>query len=81
MCDMMSGQWGWLMMALFVVFWLLVIAGVVWLVSRFGQSRGWFGPHTRDRAEQILKARYARGEIDRETYERMLEGVRGGGKS
>jgi len=28
------------------------------------------------RAEAILKERYARGEIDRETYERMLTDVR-----
>ena len=35
---------------------------------------GWLLPSDGDRsAERIIKRRYARGEIDRETFERMLE--------
>jgi len=31
---------------------------------------------TEESAEQILKRRYARGEIDREDYERRLDDIR-----
>ena len=35
---------------------------------------GWLLPSNGDRtAEAIIKRRYARGEIDRETFERMLD--------
>jgi len=35
---------------------------------------GWLLPANEDRsAESIIKRRYASGEIDRETFERMLE--------
>lgn len=66
----MSG-WGWLMMILVVVFWLLVIGGVVWLVV-------WLAGRTNLRSTsetplEILKMRYARGEITREEYERMRQ--------
>lgn len=81
MCDMMSGSWGWPMMIFVGLVWLLLIVGVVWLVLRIGQSRGWLGRDAGDRAERILKERYARGDIDRETYERMVEDLRSGGKS
>lgn len=50
------------------IIWILLIAVIVWLViavSRQDRSPG--EPSPRD----ILDRRYARGEIDRETYERM----------
>jgi uncharacterized membrane protein len=50
-----------------------LIAAVVWALVR---SSGNAGP--RDRSpESILKRRYASGEIDRDTYQRMLADVRG----
>lgn len=54
---------GWLLMLLF---WLLVIGGVVWLIVYLtrGQTRA-AGPS----ALEILKHRYARGEINKEEYE------------
>jgi putative membrane protein len=45
---------------------LLVVAAVIWLL-RGGPGRG-----ARDSAEQALRERYARGEVDDETYRRML---------
>ncbi len=64
------GGWGWGFGWLFMVlFWVLVIAGLVallrWLFGR--ESRGF----PNDRALEILAERYARGEIDREQYEEM----------
>ncbi len=56
-----------------MVFWLVVLAGLVWLAWRAwgrGQSGGLPGPWTReDDAVEILKRRYARGEISKEEYE------------
>jgi plastocyanin len=63
---MMGGYgdgWWLLMWVWMAVFWLLVIAGVVWLVWRVQRP-------VRDssEAEEILKQRLARGEIDVEQY-------------
>jgi putative membrane protein len=72
--DMMGG-WG---MGLFggifmIVFWILIIVGLVflirWLIQATGKkenvgSRG-------SRAMEILKERYARGEIDKAQFEAM----------
>jgi putative membrane protein len=62
----MWGAGGLVMMLMMVVFWALVIAAVViglrWLL---GQG----GPPRRDEALEILRQRYARGEIDRQEFE------------
>ena len=58
---------GWMM--LWPLIGIALIGLLLWaLVTRgpFGQSGAGESP------EQILKRRYAKGEIDRETYERML---------
>ncbi|HUF26200.1 MAG TPA: SHOCT domain-containing protein [Gemmatimonadaceae bacterium] len=72
-CGEHMGRGGWMMM----FWWLLILAGivaVVWLLARRGGAAGrMFGP---DRAEAILRERYARGEIDDETYRRQLAEVR-----
>ncbi len=56
-----------------MVLWLVVLAGLVWLAWRVwgrGQPGGLPGPWTReDDAVEILKRRYARGEISKEEYE------------
>lgn len=63
-----SPWWGILMM----LFWVLIIAGVgllvVWL---FRQGQPAVGPTGETRALDILRERYARGEINREEFERM----------
>ncbi|MDO8586678.1 MAG: SHOCT domain-containing protein [Armatimonadota bacterium] len=69
---------GWWMMLLMGLFWLLVVAGVialiVWLVSRTRASGG----GQTDAALDILRQRYARGEIDQGEYERMKQELSGG---
>lgn len=60
---------GWLMMFLMFLFWTLILGGgillLVWLVNqiRFG------GRPSGEAALEILKERYARGEISREEFE------------
>jgi putative membrane protein len=79
-CPMCGADaaWGGTMMLGMTVFWLLVILAIAWLVLR--TSRGEWGrttPAPPESAEDILAARYARGEIDRDTFERMRADLRG----
>jgi len=57
-------------------FWWILLAltflGALW----FAAQRGRNGTDGGDSPERVLKRRYANGEIDRETYERMLEDLR-----
>ena len=63
---MMGGYGGmWLMPILMVVFWGLIIWGIVALV-RFGVSNSCKHNET---AIEILKTRYAHGEISKQEYE------------
>lgn len=72
---MMMGPWGsgygllgWLAMLLF---WVLLIAGVVLVVRWIIDERSFRKPSKEDNALSILKERYARGEIDKEQFETM----------
>lgn len=66
---MMGMGWMWL-------WWILIIAGTValawYLLS--GARRG--NPRGEESPVDILKRRYARGEIDAETYEKTLNDLR-----
>jgi putative membrane protein len=63
------------------LFWVVVLGIVIWLMVRLvGRGRPPGGDAGR-RAEEILMERYARGEIDRETYQRMLDDLRRGSPS
>ena len=67
---------GWIGLLMMLFIWALIIVGVValvtWLVrgSQGGQAGGTSGVN---RPLEILKERYARGEISREEYERMRQ--------
>jgi len=67
--GMMGGFGGfWFMPIIMIVFWGLVIWGIVALVR--GVSAGSTGPSAQtDSALEILKRRYARGEITKQEYE------------
>jgi len=60
--GMMNGFGGWIMM---IVFWVLLVLFVVWIVREISN-------HNRNssaRALEILKERYAKGEINKEEFE------------
>lgn len=61
---------GWIGM---ILFWVAVIAGIVWLVRSFGaqNNQGMMQMQGGTNAREILDQRYARGELDREQYEAM----------
>jgi putative membrane protein len=62
-----------------VLWWVLIILGIVvlvkWLAVGFGPSRG--GPATESRALEVLKERYARGEIGKEEFEQKKRDLQG----
>ncbi len=69
--GMMGGfGWGWFMPIFFIIFWGLVIWGVVALVRGVSRPSGSDSASNRpDSALDVLKRRYARGEINKEEYE------------
>lgn len=63
---------GWLLMILFwILFWVLVILGIVYLVKLIA------GVKKREEKEEtaldILKKRYAKGEISKEEFEKIRD--------
>ena len=78
--GMMGGYgMGWFGGILMVVFWILIIVGLVFLIKWLIQSTG------RDRtignggnrSLEILKERYAKGEIDKEEFESKKKDLSG----
>lgn len=63
------------MTVLMTLFWVLVIAAVVWLLSavlpRTNRDSGQSLPPAQNSALDIVKQRYARGEINKEQFEEM----------
>jgi putative membrane protein len=57
---------GWLMM---IFLWVLIIVGIV-IVTKWFANQTSHSTHE-DTAMEILKKRYARGEISKEEYEQM----------
>jgi len=69
---MNRGIMGWDMgvwMVFNLAFWILVIAGIVWLVVWAGQKAVGTRSAAAESALEILKKRYARGEISKAEYE------------
>jgi putative membrane protein len=62
-----------------LLFWLIVIGLIVWLVATLLRRERGDGPRREqeeDRAESVLRERFARGEIDEETFRRKLDELR-----
>ncbi len=68
--HMWWGAWGVGMLLFMVLFWALIIFGIIALVRwAFGTSGSRVGAG--GRALEILKERYAKGELTREQFEAM----------
>ena len=71
--------WGWLGMGFGMLIWAVVLVVVIWLVVRglMAMERRDRPNAGRDGAEELLRRRFAAGEIDAEEYERRLVALRG----
>jgi putative membrane protein len=65
--------WGWhgWYMGWMGIFWIALVVGLVWLLFARGSAAG-NPPPDGETPEEILKRRYASGEISQEDYQRML---------
>lgn len=76
--------WGWpgmLWMSLGGILWIAAIGLLIWAIARWLSHRAptsYFPPERGPSALEILRQRYARGEIDATTYEQMRERMEAG---
>lgn len=76
---MMGFGYGGFGMVLMILFWVVIVLIAVWLVSRlFPQVTGFTAPPSNGKRSEpaqspmeILKQRYARGELNRAEYDEM----------
>jgi putative membrane protein len=61
---------GWIFM---IVFWALIILGIVYVVQAISRKAG--RPRPEDTPLDILKKRYAKGEISKEEFARMRDDI------
>lgn len=68
------GLW-WFMPFIMIAFWIVVIIGMVSLVRWLSRSDSGREMKSEDTALDILKKRYAKGEISKEDFERMKQDI------
>ncbi len=74
--GMMDYSFGWMgigMLILGLVFWILVIAGLVLLIKYLWEGSG--AKRQTESALDLLKKRYARGEITKEEFEEKKKDI------
>lgn len=61
-----------------MIVWLVSLVVIIWIAWTVAQRAGFGsgGASRENRAEALLRERYARGEIDDATYRRMLDELR-----
>lgn len=60
-------------MIMMLIFWLLVILGIVFLIAHFSRKSSRVGIN--EGPADILKRRYAKGELDSEEYARRKKDI------
>ncbi len=81
----MSGGWMTAWMIISSLFWLGLAAVIVWalvrLASRVGHGTNFSGSASQPSAADIVRARYARGEIDGAAFREMLAQLAASGEA
>jgi len=82
---MMLGGFGVLGVLLMILFWVLIVAGAVWLLGRLfpggvshpanSTAPKWTPPASPETPLDILKRRYASGEIAKAEYDQMRQDI------
>ena len=67
-------SWIWAVFAFFLLFWVFRWVFWPWGARPYGYSR-----YVGDDAVTVLRARYARGEVTKEEFDRMMRDLRGHG--
>src|SRR5215831_12294606 len=79
--HMMWGSWGIGMMFMMFLFWAALIAALVffirWLITAGGREHQAVAEHGAESALDILKKRYARGEISKAEFRDMRQDLQG----
>ena len=73
--GMMTGLGGWPIMG---ILWLVIVGLIAWFIVSLVRSSGATAPGTtiaHDQALEVLKTRYARGEITKEEFEDKRRGL------
>lgn len=72
-----GGFWSspWMLIPILLPFGLLAL--LAWAVASIASGRSGDGEAGRDQAEEILRQRFARGEIDADEYEQAIRTLRG----
>ena len=68
--------WPWILFP--ILFWGGILSFIAWIVTRIYPRSSDRNEPPRDSAEEILRERFARGEITADEYERSLDILRGG---
>lgn len=78
---MMWSGWGISMMLTMVLFWAAIIVGLVamirWLLTTGNLRRQGTWPNALESPLDILKKRYARGEISKQEFESIRQDIQG----
>jgi putative membrane protein len=71
-----GGGWGFGMIGM-LLWWVLIVLGIVLIAKWLFSGGPGAGRASGDRALEILKERYARGEIDKQEFEEKKQVLRG----
>jgi putative membrane protein len=81
---MMDGGWywggGWMMLIwafVSIIFWAGIITLVIWAIRKYTRRESGMSSNSQQSPLEIVKQRYAKGEITKEQYEQLKKDLSG----